>query len=427
MHRVTTAASTTDSEARGARARVFALSWIAYAGYYLTRKNFSVTKARIRHDEGVSPDGLAAIDTTYLTAYALGQFASGLLGDRFGSRRLLGAGMLASAVASVAFGLSSTITAFALAFGFNGLAQSTGWPGSTRAMAAVTTPQDRGAVMGLWSTCYQVGGIAATALATALLARGGWRSAFLVPSLLVAVIGALVISRMPDADLGAAVGTVVPAVDREAARSARRRVFGSVHVWSYGLAYCAIKLIRYSLLFWLPYFLHEALHYSEGAAGLLSTSFEIGGIVGTITFGALTDRVRKWSRAMWSAASLVALAGALWLYVGVASSGLVVNFAAMALVGALLFGPDTVLSGCAAQDLGGREAAATATGLVNGLGSIGAIAQGAFTVGISRRFGWHGLFWGFVGLALLAAVALIPGILADLRRLRATTSVASQG
>lgn len=406
---------------RGVRARVFALSWLAYAGYYLTRKNLSVTKSRLRHDVGLSADGLAAVDTSYLTAYALGQFASGLLGDRVGARRLLAAGMLASAVVSTLFGLSSTAAAFALAFGLNGLAQSTGWPGATRAMSAVTTPADRGAVMGLWSTCYQVGGLAATALATLLLARHGWRSAFFVPSLAVAVIGALVFAKMPDADLGAPRpgGAAPQRVDPAALRAARMRVLASVHVWSYGLAYCAIKLIRYSLLFWLPYFLHEALRYDESTAGYLSTGFEIGGIAGTIGFGALTDKARGLSRATWSALSLIALAGAMFLYARVASQGVAVNFAAMALVGALLFGPDTVISGCASQDLGGRDAAATATGLVNGLGSLGAIAQGAFTVGVSRRYGWQGLFTGFLALSLFAAVALVPGILVDLRRRRA--------
>ena len=84
------------------------------------------------------------------------------------------------------------------------------------------------------------------------------------------------------------------------------------------------------------------------------------------------------------------------------------NFAAMALVGALLFGPDALLSGAAAQDAGGPRAAALAAGLVNGVGSLGAMLQEAVTRGVTSRWGWSALFNVLLGLALLAALALTP-------------------
>jgi sugar phosphate permease len=43
--------------------------------------------------------------------------------------------------------------------------------------------------------------------------------------------------------------------------------------------------------------------------------------------------------------------------------------------GALLYGPDSLLSGAAAQDLGGPNAAALAIGMINGLGSVGAVSH----------------------------------------------------
>src|SRR6185503_17668742 len=87
-----------------ARKTVFGLTWLAYASYYLCRKGFGVTKARIEATLHVSPGWLATIDTAYLIAYATGQFGSGLFGDRVGARRLIGWGMLGSAGACVLFG-----------------------------------------------------------------------------------------------------------------------------------------------------------------------------------------------------------------------------------------------------------------------------------------------------------------------------------
>src|SRR5437870_12984665 len=114
------------------RWRVFILTWLSYASYYFARKNFPVAKASIQRQLGVTTAGLAAIDTGYLTTYAVGQFAGGWLGDRIGSRRLIGYGMLGSAALIAAFGTSSSATLFALFFGLNGFVQATGWPGNVK-------------------------------------------------------------------------------------------------------------------------------------------------------------------------------------------------------------------------------------------------------------------------------------------------------
>jgi sugar phosphate permease len=86
-------------------------------------------------------------------------------------------------------------------------------------------------------------------------------------------------------------------------------------------------------------------------------------------------------------------------------------------VGALLFGPDALLSGAAAQDAGGAAAAATATGLVNGVGSIGGMLEGVTLPAVSAHFGWQAMFPVLAVLALCAALALLPAARrADMRR-----------
>lgn len=389
---------------------VFGLTWLAYASYYLCRKGFGVAKARIESRMGISAGWLATIDTAYLIAYAAGQFGSGLAGDRVGARRLIGWGMLGSAVACAVFGSAQGALVMLLAFAANGLFQATGWPGTTKAMADWYPPAERGTVMGVWSTCYQVGGLAATAFATALLSAYGWRWVFYGPAIAVGAVGLLVLGALaerPGATRGAPATPKAPAEEAEF-RAARRAVLVSPTVWSFGAAYFCLKIIRYSILFWLPYYLHNALHYSEKKAGYLSVSFEVGGILGVLIAGALSDRIAGRRRSTLASAMMGLLALSLLAYSFVARWGAVPNFAAMALVGLLLFGPDSLLAGAAAQDLGGKHAAATATGFVNGMGSVGAILQGAFTVTLREALGWDAVFYGFLVVALAGALALAP-------------------
>ncbi len=390
-------------------ARAFALSWLAYASYYLGRKGFSVTKSALAGELGLSTASLAWIDTAFLAAYALGQVPWGLAADRIGARKLVGFGMLAAAAACAGFGASSSATALLVCFACNGLAQATGWPGTTKVMADFTTAEKRGRIMGLWSTCYQVGGMAATALATWLLSHYGFRSAFFVPAVWVALVGLLVLGFLPDANDSRPQLTAAQTVDASPSVLARLR---EVHpaVYSYGACYFCIKLIRYSLLFWLPFYLHNSAGFDQARSGYLSIAFEAGGVIGSIGLGYLSDRSAR-GRSALSMLSLLLLAATLFVYARAGAGGAFFHCSAMAVVGVLLFGPDAVLSGAAAQDAGGVRAAATAAGIVNAIGSLGALCQGALTLGVEQRFGWNALFYAFFALAVLAALCLLPTVL----------------
>src|SRR3954447_18205784 len=85
------------------RWRIFIITWLAYAGFYLTRKSFPLAKIGIQHDPalGWTDAQLAWVDGAYLTAYALGQFLFGMAGDRLGTRIVVGTGLLLSVIAGV--------------------------------------------------------------------------------------------------------------------------------------------------------------------------------------------------------------------------------------------------------------------------------------------------------------------------------------
>ncbi|HEX9621119.1 MAG TPA: MFS transporter [Polyangiaceae bacterium] len=382
------------------------LSWVAYASYYTGRKGFSVAKKSIVDQLGVSTTALGVIDTLFLGAYAVGQFGSGVLGDRVGARRLIGFGMLASAGLCVGFGSAGGAVLFGLFFLLNGFAQSTGWPGTTRTMAEWTTPRDRATVMGFWGTCYQVGGIFAGFFSGWLLGHYGWRAAFYGPALWMTLVAVAVLSWLPRGGArGSSGDNVTPT--RAAVRALQWEVVKKRVLWSYGLAYFFIKFIRYSLLFWLPFYLSQVHGHAGDTAAYIAVGFEAGGTVGAICAGLISDRVRV-PRGAVAMVFLLGLAGALLLYARYSTPDPWTNAALLALVGAALFGPDSLISGAAAQDAGGPNAAAMATGFVNGVGSLGALLEGLLVPRIADAWGWSALFPVLVVLGLLAALALLP-------------------
>ena len=413
--------------------RAWTISWFSYASYYLGRKGFSVSKKTLHDELGLSEATLGLIDTLYLAAYSLGQFASGWLGDRIGARRLIAIGSFGSALACAAFGASSSALLFGALFFVNGLFQATGWPGTTRAMAEWTTPKNRGTVMAFWSTCYQVGGVAANWLSGSLLVRFGWRSSFFGPALVLALMAGVVLLWLAPAPAPApaapppmaATAPLAPRATlelerRAEVRAAQRAVAKNPELWAYGASYFFIKFIRYALLFWLPYYLGISRGYPGDVAAMVASAFEVGGIVGVIAIGIFSDRLRRFSRAGISAWALFGLTCALFCYTPLAAQGLAPNVLGLAVIGACLFGPDSLLSGAAAQDAGGPHAAAFAAGMVNGLGSIGGMLAGFAVPQISRAWGWEALFPSLVGLAVCSGLALLPVILRTEPRARAS-------
>ena len=150
-----------DSKYEFWRWRVFCITWLAYAGFYLTRASFSVAKIGIGEDPNISmtSEQMGIIDGIYLTAYAAGQFVWGMLGDKFGSRKIVLFGLLGSIIAGFAMGVSSIMLAFGVFSLVQGLSQSTGWAPLAKNITNWFSLRERGVVMGWWATNYTIGGL----------------------------------------------------------------------------------------------------------------------------------------------------------------------------------------------------------------------------------------------------------------------------
>src|SRR6476659_7991468 len=92
------------------RWQIFSITWLAYAGLYLTRKAYSVAKNELKKPEvmGLSKEQMGRIDGAYSAAYAVGQLFWGTIGDRFGPRRVVLFGMMASVITSALMAFSNT-------------------------------------------------------------------------------------------------------------------------------------------------------------------------------------------------------------------------------------------------------------------------------------------------------------------------------
>ena len=118
-------------------------------------------------------------------------------------------------------------------------------------------------------------------------------------------------------------------------------------------------------MFWLPYYMVRQLHYQVQAAGYLSSLYELIGVGGALLAGYVSDRFNQSRRAPVSAVMLGLLALIMLFQPRSRTAEWPGWRSPFSLAGFLSYGPDTLLSGAAAQDVGEARAAATASGLID--------------------------------------------------------------
>ena len=365
----------------------------------------------LAEDLGYTKFDFATIIFVYSLFYAGGQFASAFLSDRFGARLIVGIGLMVSAAFNIAMGFAGTLMAFTLLSTLNGLGQSTGWPGLVKTMASWFRPRERGVVMGWWGTSFVLGSSFATIFATywvtneTFLASAGWRRGFFFPAFALVAVAALfmVLVRNRPADVG------LDSLEAEGERSRAagtttsllRSTLAEPALWAIAAMYFFLKSMRYAFLFWLPFYLTEALRYPLAQAGYTSSLYELVGFTGAIFAGYVSDKLAGSRHFRVAALMLLALALVLFLHPIFSGQGPVAVAVWISLVGILTYGPDTLMSGAAAQDVGGGTAAAA--GFVNGVGSIGQMFSPLIVAYVVDAYGWDYVFLIFVGFALVGA------------------------
>lgn len=105
----------------------FMLCWLAYASTYVCRLNFSAAMPELQANAVFSETRIAAVSSVFFICYGIGQFVSGLIGDRADTRKLVFSGLLISALCNIGIFLVHTYIPLIVLWAINGIAQSMVW------------------------------------------------------------------------------------------------------------------------------------------------------------------------------------------------------------------------------------------------------------------------------------------------------------
>lgn len=388
---------------------MFGIIWLAYGSTYLLRKPLGVVKADLQKALDISAVGLGWVDAALLLPYAGVSLLFGSVGDRLGPRVTLGGGLVIAAIATACISVCESYLGLLILLAVSGASQALCWPASCAMLSRWFSDAARNTVFGLFGTCCFVFGMVGTTLAVYLQNRYGWRDVFVHPSMVVAVLGLVVL--MIGQDPGRR-SLIVPGRVTAPSGTSSEVSLSVLSIWrlpcvpEVSFAMFCVKSVRYALMFWLPLYLLRSLNYSQVTAGLVSTAFEVGGTLGSAFVGVVVDRCMHGRAILTSAMVISASALSLLAFVMLAPWGIVFQVIFLGLAGAFNCGPDILLAGSVAADLGERVGAATAvTGVVNGMGSLGTVLEGPLVGLVAAKLGWGAMIPLMVILSALGAVA----------------------
>lgn len=217
---------------------------------------------------------------SYLLAITAVLVGVGRLGDRFGHRRLLLAGVAVFAVACALCSAAPSLGALVAARALQGLGAAT-MMAMTMALVTATVPKEQtGRVMGLLGTMSAVGTGLGPAIGGALIAASGWRALFLVMLPLAALAFVLVQRTQADRDPPPPTG-------------GRVSVFSALHGRALGAGLGMSTLVAAVMMTTLvagPFYLSHGLGLDPTPMGLAMAVGPCVAALAGIPAGRLTDR-----------------------------------------------------------------------------------------------------------------------------------------
>lgn len=106
---------------------LFLLCWAAYFSTYICRLNFSAVMPEIANENVFTSGQIASVSSAFFISYGLGQFISGILGDKLNTRLMIFFGLLISSASNILIFFFHSFPALITLWAINGIVQSLVW------------------------------------------------------------------------------------------------------------------------------------------------------------------------------------------------------------------------------------------------------------------------------------------------------------
>jgi MFS family permease len=378
---------------------------------YVDRGNLATAVPLIQGDLGLTHTQIGVLLSAFYYSYVLCMLPAGWLGERYGSQRILAAGLTIWSLATLLTGLAGGFWALLLLRLLLGVGESAAFPCSSQLFASQLRPAQLDMANGVLGFAYLVGPAIGTVLGGLLMPRYGWRAVFVMFGA-VSLLFAWPLYRMRLREpVQSATTTTADTAGPSLGLILRQR-----GLWGASLGLFASNYNFYFILSWLPDYLVQERHLSMGSMAAVAGSAYL--------INALCSLVAGWVVAAWTRsgrspsafyksiqafsniASMVAMAGMMLLPVEGCIACLCLFGVAMGLASPGIY--------AIAQIIAGPTATGRWVGIQNGAGNLAGILSPFITgvlIDVTGHFGSAFVLTGALNvLGLIGWLWILPRV-----------------
>jgi sugar phosphate permease len=297
---------------------VMAVIFITYAINFADRTNIGVALPFISKDFHLTNFEAGALASMFFLGYAVSQIPAGFWFSKFGTRGLVSLSIFGFSFFTYLIGGAGSALGIKWArFGL-GLAEGPTPVGCTSTVNNWFPPKEKATATGIYIASTMFAPILVPPLCVWIALTYGWRYIFYcfsIPGILMAFIWYVFVRNRPEESKfvseseltyirdkstngqvsteGKSLGALDKFIRAKKVKLIETRggVFASWNVWGDCLAYFLMVSVLYGLLTWIPSYLVREKHFSFMKMGVVAAAPWIGGFLGSIVGGWLSDKV----------------------------------------------------------------------------------------------------------------------------------------
>jgi sugar phosphate permease len=405
------------------RRRVLFVVCLVYFITYLDRNTVQVAAPMMMKHFQINKLQFGLVLSVFSWTYGIFQIPVGMLGDKFGPRKVLAALVSVWSLFTAATALAWNFASLVVIRALFGLGESGAFATATRAFASWIPSSERGFAQGVTHAAARFGATATPIIVAAIMVRWGWQAPFLILGVLGLAWSAFWYFWYRDkpTEFKERWGAINQAemdfieggrsAKKAAAKLQFRTLLKSRNLWFLSLSYPAYCYVSW-IYAWFPLYLVEARGFTIIKMGIFLTVIHAAGPVGNALGGWLSDEILRKTGNSKFARRVVAMA-ALLMAAGFIIPAALTNSAYMAvffLTGAVFCLETSVAVYWAVCLDVGHEYAGTVSAMMNSVGQVGSVLSPLVFGAILQFTGSWVYPFIVAGVVLVAGVFLWLGV-----------------
>jgi sugar phosphate permease len=335
----------------GYRWVILSLVFVVYVVCYADRTNIGVVLPFIQKVFALNNFQMGAISSFFFLGYACSQIPAGFLLGKKGTRGVVAIAIVAFSLMTFFLGTVSSAALLILLRLLLGLAEGPIPVSMSSTINNWFPAREKATATGIYIASTQLAPIFVPIVATAIAVSFGWRYVFYwfaIPGFLIALIWYLVVRTKPEdsskvskAELDyirqegidvkqsneqKSLGWIDKAIRYQKVEkiSNFKGVFTSWNILGNTLTYFLMNSVLYGMLTWVPMYLVNAKGYSLMQMGFVASTPAIGGLIGALLGGIISDKIFLKRRKPTMLITAVATAIMMLVVINIPDNGLLV-------------------------------------------------------------------------------------------------------